>query len=131
VEVPFRERCHLVYALAPDGMAAREANDALNQYIGDGRRGIPVFHDHFTGRPHGGFAVFDVRSEDELAMLDDPGPLDGWRISHHPLVFALSTVGFAAQSEFTLGAYGKTSLAELRAVERPDPRFWWREDAET
>jgi hypothetical protein len=127
--VAVRERCHLVYALAPDGVPARAANDALNEYIGDPRRGIPVFHDHFTGRPHGGLAVFEVRSEDELAMLDDPGPLEGWRIAHHPLVFALTAVGFAAQSAFTLEAYGKQTLEELRANERADPRFWWREDA--
>jgi hypothetical protein len=28
-----RSRCFLVYALAPEGMAAREANDLLNRYI--------------------------------------------------------------------------------------------------
>jgi hypothetical protein len=126
--VAFRRRCHLVYALAPDDLAARAANDALNEYIGDARRGLPAFHDHFTGRPHGGFAVFDVRSDEELAMLDDPGPLAGWRITHHPLVFALTAVGFAAQSEFTLEAYGKATLDDLRAAEEPDPRFWWREE---
>jgi hypothetical protein len=118
-----------VYALAPDDLPARAANDALNEYIGDARRGVPVFHDHFTGYPHGGFAVFDVRSEDELAMLDEPGPLEGWRIAHHPLVFALTAVGFEAQSRFTLEAYGKTTLEALRAAEQPDPRFWWRKES--
>jgi hypothetical protein len=130
VSAAFRGRCHLVYALAPPGLPARAANDALNRYIGDERRGIPVFHDHFTGRPHGGFAVFDVRSADELALLDEPGPLEGWTIAHHPLVFALSALGFAAQGEFTLEAYGRTTFEELRAAEEPDPRFWWREDPE-
>jgi hypothetical protein len=124
--LPFRRRCFLVYALAPEGMSARAANEALNEYIGDTRRGIPVFHDHFTGRPHGGFAVFDVRNEDELALLEDPGLLAGWRIAHHPLVFALTALGFEAQSRFTLEAYGKTTFDELRAAEEPDPRFWWR-----
>jgi hypothetical protein len=125
----FRGRCHLAYALAPAGVPARAANEALNEYIGDERRGVPVFHDHFTGKPHGGFAVFAVRSEAELAMLDDPGPLAGWTIAHHPLVFALTELGFAAQTEFTLEAYGKRTFEELRAAEEADPRFWWREDA--
>ena len=124
--MPFRGRCFLVYALAPDGVAARAANVALNEYIGDSRRGLVVFHDHFTGRPHGGVAVVDVRSEDEAAMLDDPGPLAGWRLSHHPLVFALTALGFEAQTRFTLEAYGRTTFDELRATEEDDPRFWWR-----
>jgi hypothetical protein len=125
--VPFRQRCYFVYALAPEGMAARPANDALNEYIGDTSRGVPVFHDHFTGKPHGGFAVFDIRSEEELAMLDAPGPLEGWQISHHPLVFALTALGFEAQTRFTLENYGRTTFDELRAAEQPVPRFWWRE----
>jgi hypothetical protein len=119
-------RCHLVYALAPDGMAAREANEALNEYIGERRRGIPVMHDHFTGKPHGGFAVLYVADEQQLALLDDPGPLVGWQIRAHVLVFALTPVGFTAQTEFTLEEYGKTTLARLRAEEAPDPRYWWR-----
>jgi hypothetical protein len=129
--VPFRARCHLVYALAPEAMPAAEANDALNEYVDDARRGVPVFHDHFSARPHGGCAVFEVRSEDELALLDDPGPLAGWRIAHHPLAFALTAVGFTAQTEFTLEAYGRTTLAKLRAAEPPDPRFWWRRREES
>jgi hypothetical protein len=109
-------------------MSARAANEALNEYVEDPRRGVPVFHDHFTGRPHGGFAVLHVRSADELSALDAPGPLAGWKIAVHPLVFALTPVGFTAQTEFTLEAYGKTSLDRLRAEEEPDPRYWWRED---
>lgn len=124
-----RARCYFVYALAPDTMSARDANDALNTYIEDARRGLPVFHDHFTGRPHGGFAVLYPRSADEHAMLDEPGPLDAWQLAVHPIVFALTPVGFAAQTEFTLEAYGKTTLEELRAAEEPDPRYWWRKRA--
>ena len=45
----------------------------------------------------------------------------------HPLVFALAPLRFLAQAEFTLEAYGKTTLEELRASERPDARYWWRE----
>jgi hypothetical protein len=118
-------RCHLVYALAPDGVSAREANDLLNEYIGVPDRGLPVFHDHFTGKPHGGFVVFEVRTAEEEAALADPGLLAGWNLRTH----ALTGVGFTAQTEFTIEAYGRTTLEELRATEANDRRFWWRESA--
>ncbi|TML55655.1 MAG: hypothetical protein E6G21_00965 [Actinobacteria bacterium] len=54
-------------------------------------------HDHFTGKPHGGFAVLFPRDENELARLNDHGPLEGWEIHHHPLVFAITPVGLDAQ----------------------------------
>jgi hypothetical protein len=109
-------------------MPAREANDRLNQYIADPARGTPVFHDHFTGRPHGGFAVVYPRSEEEKARLDDPGPLEGWSVAVHPLVYALTPVGFDALLRFSLERYGNTSLPELAAAEEDDPRYWWRRE---
>jgi len=118
-------RCHLVYALAPEGMAASEANDLLNEYIGEPGRGLIVSHDHFIGR-HGGFAVFEVRTDDEEAKLADPGVLEGWTITTHPLTFSLTAVGFVAQVDFTIENYGGTSLAELEAAEQPEKRFWWQ-----
>jgi hypothetical protein len=121
-----RRRCHLVYALAPEGVTAREANDLLNEYIGDRRRGIVVFHDHFTGKPHGGVAVWDVRSDDEAGLLEDPGPLAGWTVTVHPLTFALTANGFAAQTRLTLESYAGTSLEQAAAEEGDDERFWWR-----
>ncbi len=120
-----KDRCYLVYALAPDDVGAREANERLNRYIGDATRGVPVVHDHFVGR-HGGFAVFHVRNDEERARLEDPGPLAGWEIEIHPLTFALSPVGFAAQVDFTLESYAGTALDRLRAEEQPDPRYWWQ-----
>lgn len=123
------ERCYLVYALAPAGMSARDANDRFNDYVADERRGICVFHDHFVGE-HGGVAVFDVRSDAELAAVRDPGPLAGWHMVVHGLTFALTAVGFAAQTEFTLDQYAGTTLEALRAAEAPDKRYWWRGDAE-
>ena len=120
-----RGRCVLVYALAPEGTTAREANDRLNEYVADHRRGLAVWHDHFVG-VHGGAIVLDVRSEEEQALLDDPGPLAGWQVSVHPLTFSLSAVGFAAQTSFTLEGYRDTSLDELAAIEPADPRFWWQ-----
>jgi hypothetical protein len=121
-----KDRCYLVYALAPEGVPAREANDRLNEYLGDRSRGIPVSHDHFIGA-HGGFAVFHVRGEDELSRLQDPGPLAGWQLDVHPLTFSLTPVGFVAQAEFTLESYGDVTLERLRTEEKPDPRYWWQE----
>jgi hypothetical protein len=122
---PVSERCHLVFALAPENMPVRDATRLLNEYVAEGRRGLPVFHDHFVDRP-GGVAVFHVRDEDELAALEEPGPLAGWSLDVQPLRFSLTGLGFEAQLEFTLDRYAGTSLARLRAEEEPDPRFWWR-----
>jgi hypothetical protein len=118
-------RCYLVYALAPPGTSAREANDLLNEYVADESRGLAVWHDHFIG-DHGGAVVLDVRDEAEEARLAEPGPLDGWRMSAHPLTFSLTAVGFAAQTSFTLEGYREVSLDELAAAEADDPRYWWR-----
>jgi len=118
-------RCFLVYALAPEGTSAREANDRLNEYVADERRGLAAWHDHFVGT-HGGAVVLDVRTDEEHAMLEDPGPLAGWDIAVHPLTFSLSAVGFAAQTSFTLESYRGVRLEELAAAETDDPRFWWR-----
>ena len=120
-----KDRCYLVYALAPDGVSARKANELLNEYIGDRSRGIVVTHDHFVGS-HGGFAVFHVRSEKEHARLDDAGPLAGWKLDVHPLTFSLTAVGFVAQVDFTLENYAGTTLADLAGAEPRDKRFWWQ-----
>ena len=121
-----QRRCYLVYALAPDGMTARDANDRLNAYIEDRTRGLVVFHDHFTGKPHGGVAVFDVETDEERERLAELGPLDGWRVGIHGLTFALTAVGFAEQLALTLEGYRSVTLEELRAAEQPDKRFWWQ-----
>lgn len=118
-------RCVLVNALAPQGTTARQANDRLNEYVADRRRGLAVWHDHFVG-VHGGAVVLDVRTDEERNLLEDPGPLAGWQLSMHPLTFSLSAVGFAAQTSFTLEQYRDVSLEQLAAAEPADPRFWWR-----
>jgi hypothetical protein len=79
----------VIYVLATDGTTAREANDRLKEYVADRRRGLAVWHDHFVG-VHGGTVVLDVHSDEEQALLDDPGPLVGWQVSVHPLTFSLS-----------------------------------------
>jgi hypothetical protein len=119
-------RCYLVYAVAPGGISASDANDLLNDYVADRQRGIAVFHDHFIGRSHGGCVVLDVRDDSALALLDDPGPLTGWSIAVHPLTFSLAATGFLAQARLTLEEYRGVTFAELEAAEEPDPRFWWR-----
>jgi hypothetical protein len=121
-------RCHFVYALAPDGVSARGANDLLNEYVADESRGLAVWHDHFVGK-HGGAVVLDTRDDQEEARLADPGPLEGWQLTIHPLTFSLSAVGFSAQTSFTLEQYRGVSLDELAAGEPDDPRYWWRRSA--
>jgi len=118
-------RCHLVYALAPAGVSARAANELLNEYVADRSRGLAVWHDHFVGE-HGGVVVLDVRDDDEEARLAEPGPLQGWQLSVHPLTFSLSAVGFSAQTSLTLEGYRDVTLQELAAAEPDDPRYWWR-----
>ena len=44
-------RCYLVYAVAPEGTSAREANDLLNACIEAPGRGLPVLHDGTTIEP--------------------------------------------------------------------------------
>lgn len=107
-------------------MSARRANLALNDYIADERCGIPVVHDHFVGRPHGGFVVVYPAKDDQLALPGGNGPLEGWKIVSRPLTFALTPVGFAAQVDFTLENYSGTSLERLRADEPRDQRYWWQ-----
>jgi hypothetical protein len=121
-------RCHLVYALAPAVVSAREANDLLNAYVADESRGLAVWHDHFVGR-HGGAVVLDTRTDEEEARLGDSGPLEGWQVSVHPLTFSLSAVGFSAQTSFTLEQYRGVGLEELATGEPDDPRYWWRRSA--
>ncbi len=71
--VAVSRRCVLVYALAPEGTTAREANDRLNEYVADSRRGLSVWHDHFIGA-HGGAVVLD-----ELAAAEPDDPRFWWR----------------------------------------------------
>src|SRR5918992_777807 len=101
-----RQRCYLVYAVAPEQVTARQANELLNEYVADRRRGFVVFHDHFTGKPHGGFAVFDVRDQEAFELLDDHGPLEGWDVAVHSLTFSMAATGFAAQMHLTAEGYG-------------------------
>jgi hypothetical protein len=66
--------CHFVYALAPAGVSASEANDLFNDYVADRSRGLAVWHDHFVGE-HGGAVVLD----DELRAAEPDDPRYWWR----------------------------------------------------
>src|SRR2546423_13597717 len=92
-------RCHLVYALAPSGVSAREANDLLNEYVADESRGLAVWHDHFVGA-HGGVVVLDGRDEAEETRLAHPRPPPGRGASGDPLTFSPSAGGLLGASAF-------------------------------
>ncbi len=61
-------RCFLVYALAPAGVTAEEANLLLNQYVADPARGLSIYHDHLLGA-NGGVAVFFAETEAQREAL--------------------------------------------------------------
>ena len=59
-----KPRCFLLYAMAPAGLPANEANRIFNAFIGD--PGLPpaMFYDHFIGRP-GGMVIFYAETAQE------------------------------------------------------------------
>jgi len=98
----------------------RAANHAINEYVSDRRRGMAMFHDHFANQP-GGLIVLAIETEEQLALLSDTGPLDGWSVRTHPLIFADSASRFLNQVDFTLNTYRDRRLAEfLEAPESAD-----------
>jgi hypothetical protein len=104
--------CWLVFAYAPKGVSMSDANDAFNRFVAEPARGLVLFHDHFADRA-GGVAVFNVEEPAELAALRQPGPLGGWELHRHPLIFAESAPGFLFQVDFTMTAYRKRRLPDL------------------
>ncbi|MER8417525.1 hypothetical protein [Mesorhizobium sp. M1329] len=120
-----KETCCLVYAVAPASMSWDESNLRLNEYLLDERRGLCIAHDHFAD-PNGGFAVFHVRTAEERAALDRLGPLEGWSVKIHSLIFGTTAVGFMRQSEFTLQRFRGVSVEELALKEGDDPSYWWK-----
>ncbi len=113
-----KPRCFMVYALAPEGMPASEANRIFNAYIGDRRLPLPVFHDHFIGRP-GGLALFYAATGAERQALAESQWLAGWQVAIHPLIFARSPAGFDAQTAFTLRAYRGLDWETLQREPQP------------
>jgi hypothetical protein len=114
--LPKRDRrCWVVSGYAPDGTTMAEANDQLNAFVADTRRGPLLFHDHFADA-RGGIAVFAPETPAELAALKDKGPLATWKLAIHPLIFAEGPNGFLFQIDYTMIAYRKRKLADLYAA---------------
>jgi hypothetical protein len=114
--LPKRDRrCWIVSGYAPDGTTMAEANDLLNAFVAEPRRGLVLFHDHFADRP-GGLAVFAPETPEELAAVRDEGPLAGWDLAVHPLIFAEGALGFLFQVDYTMIAYRKRRLPDLFAA---------------
>ena len=106
------KRCYILVAYAPEGTSIRNANEAFNDFIADANRGLVLFHDHFVGVA-GGVALFWVEDEKTLAALQDAGPLKGWNLRLHPLIFTDSPLGFLYQTDWTMTVYRQKRLREL------------------
>ena len=113
-----RPRCFLVYALAPEGLPASEANREFNEFVADPSFPLAIFHDHFIGRP-GGAAIFYAENESERQTLLTNTHLVGWHIETRPMVFSHSPAAFDEQIAFTLKAYRACDWEELQQEQRP------------
>jgi hypothetical protein len=111
-------RCFLVYATAPDGLPAAEANRRFNELIADASLPLAVFHDHFIGHP-GGVAIFYVTTPAERDALLGQVHLRDWAITYHPLIFSHSPAAFDEQTAFTLKAYRGADWEQLQREQRP------------
>jgi len=106
----FKSRCYFVYGIASDGINAKEANHALNQWIKNEALGKIIYHEHFASRPFGGIAVFEVHSQEEFEILQQEPTnkdsfLHGWTLRYHPMVHSKNTEGFVFQTQYTLSTY--------------------------
>lgn len=113
-----KPRCFLLYALAPTGMPASEANRILNAFIGDRSLPVAIFHDHFIGQP-GGIVIFYVETIQERDALLAQKHLEGWHVEVQPLIFSHSPSAFDEQIAFTLRAYRGVSWETLQREQRP------------
>ena len=113
-----KPRCFLLYALAPIGMSASEANRILNDFIGDPSLPLAIFHDHFIGQP-GGLVIFFVATPQERDSLLAQKHLDGWQVEIQPLIFSHSPSAFDEQIAFTLRAYRGVDRETLQREKRP------------
>jgi hypothetical protein len=113
-----KPRCFLLYALAPDGLPAAEANRILNTFIGDPALPLALFHDHFIGKP-GGVVLFYVETTQERDALLAQKYLEGWQVEIQPLIFSHSPSAFDEQIAFTLRAYRGIDWEILQKEKRP------------
>lgn len=106
----FKERCYLVYGIAPEGMTAKKANHALNEWIKNEKLGKIIYHEHFSNKPFGGIAIFEVQTPEELEYLfneprNEDSYLYGWKLYYHPLLHGRNTERFLYQVQYTLFSY--------------------------
>jgi hypothetical protein len=113
-----KPRCFLLYALAPVGMPASDANRILNAFIGGPSLPLAIFHDHFIGQP-GGLVIFFVATTQERDALLAQKHLDGWHVEIQPLIFSHSPSAFDEQIAFTLRAYRGVEWETLQQDKRP------------
>jgi hypothetical protein len=111
-------RCFLVYALAPEGLPASEANRLFNEFVADRTLPLAVFHDHFIGNP-GGVAIFFIATPEEREALLNTAHLYGWQLQIRPLIFSFSPSAFDEQIAFTLKAYRGMDWEKLQTETRP------------
>ena len=114
-----KARCYLVYALAPDGLKAKEANRIINEMTADAGLPLALWHDHFIGQA-GGTIIFYVEKQEEQTALFENQHLQGWQVDYRPLVFSFSPSAFDAQVGYTLKNYRDTDWETLRNSERPN-----------
>ena len=113
-----KPRCFLLYAIAPSGLPASEANRILNAFIGDPTLPLAIFHDHFIGQP-GGLVLFYVETTAERDALLSQTYLEGWNVEIQPLIFSHSPSAFDEQIAFTLRAYRGVNWETLQKEQRP------------
>jgi hypothetical protein len=113
-----KPRCFLVYALAPQGLSASEANHLFNEFIAETGLPLALYHDHFIGQP-GGFAIFFVETTAERDTLLSQEFLKGWYVEYQPLIFSYSPAAFDEQIAFTLKAYRGIDWEDLQKDQRP------------
>lgn len=113
-----KPRCFLLYALAPKGMPAADANRILNVFIGDPALPLAIFHDHFIGQP-GGIVIFYVETPEERDALLAQQYLTDWQVDIQPLIFSHSPSAFDEQIAFTLKAYRGVEWESLQKNKRP------------
>ncbi len=113
-----KPRCVLVYAVAPEGLSARDVNATFNEFVADRSLPLVLFHDHFLG-VRGGVAVFYVTSQDERERLESSTVLAGWKVDFRPLIFSFSPSAFDEQIAYTMQAYREADWTALQQEKRP------------
>lgn len=113
-----KPRCVLVYAIAPEGIRAAEANRLINEFVADRTLPQVLFHDHFIEK-RGGVALFFVSSPAERDALANSEHLKGWQVEMTPLIFSYNPAAFDEQIAYTLKSYRDVDWEQLRREDRP------------